>query len=507
MKTKDNAQLRRKKRHNQIKGLLAVSILLSMLMLGHFAIAALALLVFYILNEALWSDHIFYDTHSDYNYTFDTDHKKSNPCRIEQGKLHIINQGTTNKSTFNQEHTKTSNGKNTLLLKLSIKSTLSGSVYDPYITIRSENRQQSQYFERNAKGQRYINISDFSSEIASNDPVSFQFHHCKPASIDGEIVQFFHADFTQKKLLVLAPHADDAELAAFGLYSQSDTNIVTITAGEIEMEDYARFYSSPEEASRLKGRLRTWDSLAIPLWGNTPPNKCTQLGYFCLTLKDMCEAPDKAVTSRTAGINSTAFFRQSNHGPLQSDNNNEATWNNLVQDLQELIAQIKPDAIITPHPELDPHQDHFYTTKALAEALPADSPITLLLYANHYRSTDHFGFGPANSSVGLPPNFDPSLLSPQIVSVPIREDLRIDKALSLSMMHDLQSSPSIKKQIRRSIQQWVCRRDHYHYGNNDFFSKTIKQQELFISCSAKSLKETLSRPQSHQNESALKVQQ
>lgn len=481
MKTKDNAQLKRKKRNNQIKGLLVLGTLLVLLLSGYYLTAAFSLLVFYIINEAIWSDHIFYNTHSDYKYEFDTQHTTSIPCSIEQGLL----------KTNNQKTIASHEEKNTLFLKLTLKTTPLGSIFDPFITIKSADKQQTQYFERNAKGLRYINISDFFTELSSNSPVTLQFHHCKPQSSKGDIIQFCHTDFTQKKLLILAPHADDAELAAFGLYSQSDTNIVTITAGEIEMEDYSKFYSKSEDASRLKGRLRTWDSLAIPLWGNTPPDKCTQLGYFCLTLKDMFEAPDKTITSRTAGINSTAFFRQSNHRPLQTDGNNKATWNNLILDLQELIADIQPDVIITPHPELDPHQDHFYTTKALAEALPANSPITLLLYANHYRSTDHFGFGPANSSLGLPPNFDPNLLSPQVVSIPLDEGRRIDKALSLGMMHDLQSQPSVKKRIRRKIQHWLCRRDHYQYGNNDFFSKAIKQHEVFISSTSSKLQERL----------------
>lgn len=69
--------------------------------------------------------------------------------------------------------------------------------------------------------------------------------------------------------MILAPHADDAELAAFGLYSahSANTSIVTLTQGEIEADHYHRLGLTKEEAARLKGRLRAWDSLAIPLWG------------------------------------------------------------------------------------------------------------------------------------------------------------------------------------------------------------------------------------------------
>lgn len=518
MKTKDNAELKRKKRHNQIKGLIALGTVLTLLLFGHFFLSALSLLIFFILNEVLWSDHIFYDRHSDYLYSFNGDNTL--PCTLESNQLCFDKQKilcTQNKFEDSSAVTSTvTQSRYTTLLKLPIQSTLSGRIFDPYISIsvhsnNERHKQQSQYFERNLKGQRYINISDFCEAIESDTAIQVIFHHCKPMSPEGEIIQFQHDDYTQKKIMVLAPHADDAELAAFGLYSQSNSHIITITAGEVEMEDYLRFYPSSkkstpdtsvstiaEQASRLKGRLRAWDSLAIPLWGNTPANHCIQLGYFCLTLKEMHETPDQPVSSRTAKTNSTAIFRQSNSQELQSDRDNKATWNNLTQDLQELIEDIKPDVIVTPHPQLDPHQDHYYTTKAIAEALPTDSPITLLYYANHYRTTDHFAFGPANSSVGLPPNFTTQTFSPQVVSVPLSNDTQIDKALSLAMMHDLQSTPSFKKRVRRKLQYWLCNRDHYRYGDNDFYSKTVNQQEVFFSSSVVALHHLLNEtPGSH----------
>ena len=499
MKTKDNVALKQKKYNNQIKGLITLGIVLSLLLFGHFVIATLSLLLFYVLNEVLWSDHIFYDHKVDYNYQFNEN--KIVPCTLKQGQL-TLNDHPSNSNSDNVNNN--SNTVYTALLKLPIKSTLSGSIFDPYITIQcaSNNKLQSQYFERGLKGQRYINISDFYNELMSGTTITLTFHHCKAISANGEIVQFDHEDFFQKKILVLAPHADDAELSAFGLYSQSDAHIVTITAGEIEMEDYFHFYPTLnnsssgtkkdtliEKASILKGRLRTWDSLAIPSWGNVPASKCTQLGYFCLTLKEMSDNPEKPITSRTINTDNTSIFRKVSSQIHNHDN--KATWNNLVQDLEELINNIQPDVIVTPHPELDPHPDHFYTTKAVAEALSDDSPITLLFYANHYRSTDHFAFGPAHSNVGLPPNFDSSLFSPKIISLSLNEETQVDKALSLAMMHDLKTTPSWKKRLRRNLQHILVRRNHYQYGNNAFFSKAVKQQEVFIASTVKALKDTI----------------
>jgi len=56
------------------------------------------------------------------------------------------------------------------------------------------------------------------------------------------------------------------------------------------------------------------------------------------------------------------------------------------------------------------------------------------------------------------------------------------------MMHDLKSLPSLKKQLRKKIQYLICKRDHHRYGQNAFFTKAVKQHELFITSSVSELK-------------------
>src|SRR5699024_6949933 len=105
-----------------------------------------------------------------------------------------------------------------------------------------------------------------------------------------------------ENIMILAPHADDAELAAFGLYSSADNvSIVTLTQGEIEAGYYQRLGLSKEQAAQLKGRLRTWDSMAIPLWGGVPQASCVQLGYYCMQLPEMAKQPDMAFGSKQSG--------------------------------------------------------------------------------------------------------------------------------------------------------------------------------------------------------------
>lgn len=95
--------------------------------------------------------------------------------------------------------------------------------------------------------------------------------------------------------MIIAPHSDDAELAAFGLYSRArEISILTLTQGEIEAEAYQPLGLEQAAAARLKGRLRAWDSLAVPLWGGVPQSQCLQLGYYCLQLPAMQALPDQA---------------------------------------------------------------------------------------------------------------------------------------------------------------------------------------------------------------------
>ncbi len=177
-------------------------------------------------------------------------------------------------------------------------------------------------------------------------------------------------EYSKQRVMVIAPHADDAELAAFGLYSRAEKPwIVTLTAGEIEAEHYQQMGLDPVEASRTKGRLRAWDSIAVPLWAGVPQAHCVQLGYFCLQLPAMRATPDQPVASREAELSDIRLFRQFNPFPLPADVDGLPTWNNLLADLRQLLLTARPEVIVLPHPLLDPHPDHICAQQAVVEAL------------------------------------------------------------------------------------------------------------------------------------------
>ena len=91
---------------------------------------------------------------------------------------------------------------------------------------------------------------------------------------------------------MIAPHPDDAEIAAFGLYADRQASVVTVTAGNAGDMNYRASVSDPAEHYALKGYLRAVDSVTVPWQGNIPPERTANLGYFDGRLDAMYLAPE-----------------------------------------------------------------------------------------------------------------------------------------------------------------------------------------------------------------------
>jgi LmbE family N-acetylglucosaminyl deacetylase len=122
--------------------------------------------------------------------------------------------------------------------------------------------------------------------------------------------------------------------------------------------------------------------------------------------------------------------------------------------LVALLERFRPEIVVTPHPQLDPHPDHYATTLAidLAAKLASWQPEIALLYANHLHDNDRWPMGPAGCGIALPPAFT-SLPADALWSPTLSEAVQLDKAMALAMQHDLQGRLPIKKRLRRRIQQ------------------------------------------------------
>ncbi|MGI0118036.1 PIG-L deacetylase family protein [Zooshikella sp. RANM57] len=469
MNTQSAAWLKKKKQKNKIKACLIMLISIVGVALGLYWQSLLLLLLFYIAHELFWSDHIFYNPKSDYLYSFPN--AICTKVKLEDGTLCLVKGDELVKC-------------DTAVLVISIKSEVFlGAVFDPYVEISDGKHIAKQYFERGLKGKRYINISDCLEKLNDGETVSVKFKYCQ-AQLSSDIVVygFCNDDFVNKKTLIIAPHADDAELAAFGLYSQvKDVAIVTLTAGEVEAESFSHVYADAKKASLLKGRLRAFDSIAVPQWGGVKPKNIIHLGYFCLRLKEMFDDLSKTTISLTAGVDSTKVFREFNSFSLPSDKNNHASGENLISDLKFLIEKYQPEVIIMPHTQLDPHEDHIYTSRFVELAIKGSSfkgVKYILGYANHFHYTDMHPFGPPHSIASLPPNVDMMQSLDGLYSFSLSEDVQKNKIYALEMMHDLKRPVKLKKSIRSLVQK-VIGRSYSRYGYDAYFSKNIKNNELF----------------------------
>jgi LmbE family N-acetylglucosaminyl deacetylase len=451
--------LKRHRRHKRIALLLGLVLLLLLALSLAWWLLPLGLLLGWIGHEAWFADHLFYAPSDDYQYAFPPD-TLSVPVALSAGLLQV--QGDLGAA-------------DTLIVQLELRSTWLGRWFDPYVLLGNDR----QDFERGVSGQRYLNLSGQLSALQAGQ-LTLRGGFCHLPTT-ATLHAFTAPDYRQQRLLIIAPHADDAELAAFGLYSQAaEVSIVTLTQGEIEADNYQRLGLDVAQAARLKGRLRSWDSLAIPLWGGVPQQRCVQLGYYCLQLPSMLEQPTQAFASRESAESDIRRVRQHNPLPLPGDVDGLPNGANLVADLVALLEYFRPEVLVTPHPELDPHSDHVAATQALLSAIRVSrwQPKTLLLYANHLHDNDRWPMGPAGNGIALPPAIS-ALPADGLWSPCLSAEQQVDKAMALQMQHDLQGSLPLKKRLRRLIQQLLLGRRWPLSGENEFMRKAVRRHELF----------------------------
>ncbi|MFJ3156585.1 PIG-L deacetylase family protein [Pseudomonas protegens] len=457
--------LKRHRRNKRIALLIGLVLLLVVGILVAWWVPVLLAVLAWLAHEAWFADHLFYSPKDDYCYDFGSDAQQA-AVRLEAGRLLL-------------EAPLALAGDETLVLGVHVKSSWLGRFLDPAVEVSGGPLADRQVFERGVNGLRYLNLSGLASSLVSGE-LRLRGRFCR-LRIQPQLMSWRDPDYRRQRVMVIAPHADDAELAAFGLYSQADEAwIVTLTAGEIEAEHYQAMGMNPAEAARIKGRLRAWDSITVPRWAGVPESHCVQLGYFCLQLPAMQASPEQPVASREAQLSDIRLFRQFNPFPLPADQDGLPTWNNLLADLRELLLKARPEVIVLPHPTLDPHPDHICAREAVMQALEglAWQPTSILGYANHLHDNDRWPMGDSGAGIALPPVFESTaVLRPWCLSLSQGE--QYDKAMALGMMHDLQPKMPFKRRLRRSIQWLMAGRVPSALGENEFFRKAVRRHELF----------------------------
>ncbi|WP_085587868.1 PIG-L deacetylase family protein [Pseudomonas sp. B14(2017)] len=457
-------QLLKRHRRNKRLGLLAG--LVALVAVGVFSWWWLPLLLLPLLwaaHEAWFADHLFYAPGEDYAYDFGEQTRQA-PASLNGGLL------KADCALL---------GNETLVLELRVKSSWLGRFLDPQVELMAGEQADRQTFERGVDGVRFLNLTGLAAPLQAG-ALRLRGRHCR---LSGQPRLWITpaVELQRRRVMVIAPHADDAELAAYGLYSQADeTWVVTLTAGEIEAEHYQQMGLAKAEAARLKGRLRAWDSIAVPRWAGVAESRCVQLGYFCLQLPAMQAAPDQPAASREADLADIRVFRRFNPFPLPADGDGAPTWCNLLADLRALLEMARPEVLVMPHPQLDPHPDHICAQAAVLEALQglAWQPQTLLCYANHLHDNDRWPMGDSGDGVALPPQLSAAQAWAPC-SLVLDLATQRDKAMALGMMHDLQPPAPFKRRLRRLLQRWLAGRRPSPYGENEFFRKAVRRHELF----------------------------
>jgi LmbE family N-acetylglucosaminyl deacetylase len=300
----------------------------------------------------------------------------------------------------------------------------------------------------------------------------------------GELLLFEAPELRGARVLVLAPHPDDAEIAAFGLYAGRESWVVTVTHGGYGGERYEGLTSGEAERAALQARLRAFDSFVVPRWGGVEPERIVNLAYPTTRLEAMRSHPARVLEDEDPAF---AALRAWNRSPLLAGRTASPSWENLVGDLAALLAAIRPTIVAAPHPALDANRDHVATSAALFQALEAvgDPPLDLLLYTNHDVHSEYFPFGPAGSWVTLPPWFDAETPFRGVFSLPLSEREQLDKLFALEMHHDLRAPPErvLEGPVRTLLHRLTRRVDEVVTDpaqELSYYRRAVRPNELFL---------------------------
>lgn len=380
---------------------------------------------------------------------------------------------------------------NTAILRLRVDHSLISRVATPRLVVSCGPSASSHGFTKDASGTWLVDIT---SELRC--PGNLQFHSSGGLRLDDQQAELllFHTPLTSKdRILVIAPHPDDAELAAFGLYSTinpDSTFIATISAGDGgEPLQPRRLFPDDSLHQKAKGEIRSWNSVTVPLLGGLPPGHAFNLGYYNEKLPEMFHNPESLIASKGRSLTDIEHYRRFNLDTIFVSKSGSSSWRSLIADLQRIARIVRPTVIVAPYPALDAHPDHKRAFDAVLAAIQDDSvqSFRFLLYTNHHSRTILYPFGKAFWGMDPPP-FHKPLYADRILSIPLSEGLVRKKAIAMESMNDLRPfmlGGSMQETAlllgKRLMHPWI-------FSDVDYFRQNLRSNELFLVVEAQSLK-------------------
>ena len=351
-----------------------------------------------------------------------------------------------------------------------------GAERNPWVEVSVGEFRIQQYLDANALGVRWLNLSGLRERLVGGGEVIIRTHGVTLAAEAATLRMFDnHLDLRQR-ILVIAPHPDDAEIAAFGLYADREASVVTVTAGNAGDMNYRANVSDPAEHYALKGYLRAVDSVTVPWQGNIPPERTANLGFFDGRLDAMYLAPTQIFAEVYGPNTDVARYRRANLSKLVSSVARSNTWEHLVEDLVQVLREVNPQIVVMPDPRLDIHPDHEFTSVAVDQALGKwQGKPTFLLYTNH-ADGNRYPYGPAGTVMSLPPG-EQHIQVQSIYSHPTAPALQIRKLFALESTHDLRLSPD--EQMTCNEVTIEHRPDYPRVPEVDYWRRAPRANELF----------------------------
>jgi LmbE family N-acetylglucosaminyl deacetylase len=349
----------------------------------------------------------------------------------------------------------------------------------PWVEMSAGSARAELYLDPKARGLRWLNLTRLKGQLSDGTAVEIRGHGVSLQPGAATLRLFSNRLPLASPILIVAPHPDDAEIAAFGFYAGRNATIVTVTSGNAGDANYAAQFPDPAEQYRFKGFLRALDSVTVPWQGGIPPERCYNLGYFDARLATMHAKPKEVVPEMYGPNTDISVYRRANVSRLLPNGPRPSTWANLVEDLATVLAKVKPAIVVMPYPQLDTHADHEFAAVAAVEALERwKGTPRFLLYTNH-AFQNLYPFGPAGTGMSLPPWSGPELPVEGFYSHTVSPDLQRRKLFALETMHDLRLSPA--EQAACATPGAVRQRDDYpRVPAVDYFRRGPRAEETFF---------------------------